>query len=77
MIEIEEFRGANGHVDWQAFHAAKVKAGERCGRCAVFILFPSGHEDTCGECKAMEAPGEMDHGRLLRCPHCQTTFNAL
>lgn len=74
MISFEDFRLADGNIDWRALQQAEVKAGERCYRCYAMIrpLTKSTGERLCYDCKQLDEAKteEVEHQRLIRCPKC-------
>lgn len=76
MVSIDDFK-VDGNVDWSAYRAARVQAGEECSRCAGFIFPPmfgvpkiSGPR-LCSSCREMdESADEVDSDDYIRCPHC-------
>jgi hypothetical protein len=74
MPYLDEFRGPDGLVDWDALASWERAHGERCTRCNAMIIFheKDGVPALCGSCQAMDLDeGEVSHERLLRCPHCK------
>lgn len=78
MISIDEYRGSTGKVDWAAYKAAKVSAGECCKQCSREIFPPlSAHALStvgprlCYDCKELdECDDEVDSEDAIRCPAC-------
>ena len=82
MISIADFKGADGAVDWNKYHAAKkiehdreVNEGRWCSRCGQYLLFAKGHRDQCVSCKSLDKPEECQHSRFIRCPACGRSFD--
>lgn len=79
-IEIEDYQTENG-IDWKAYEAAEIEAGQTCSRCKTSILYPllsewTGGERLCGSCKTMDnEKGEVSHNTDLRCPKCGFLMN--
>lgn len=69
-VKIEDYRDAEGKVDWRAYRAAEVANGEICWQCASFITYSKGVRSLCYECKDLLTPDECDHEKYVRCPKC-------
>lgn len=72
-IKMEDFRGADGQVDWSALNKARIENGEQCYRCSRgFMIFAKGHRELCQTCKRFDSnDGEVDHHEYIRCPKCK------
>lgn len=76
MTSIDDYKKADGRIDWDAYNAAQVRAGEKCSRCGHFIVFARGYRDECHSCKALdEDKGEVWHDDKVRCPKCRHTMD--
>jgi hypothetical protein len=79
-IDIDNYRTDDG-IDWKAYEAAEIAAGQICSRCKAGILYPllsewSGGERLCGSCEKMDSEkGEVSHDTDLRCPKCGFLMN--
>src|SRR5512141_2687507 len=78
MISCEDFK-VDGKVDWDAYRAARLQAGEECIRCGDFIfppMLPSSYPAKlgprlCYSCKEMDTSAEeVDSEDYIRCPYC-------
>lgn len=70
MVKISDFEDESGKVDWSAYYAAQVAAGETCKRCGSYICWGRGHPQLCSGCKELDSDGEAGHERYVRCPKC-------
>lgn len=74
--EMKDYEDKDGKLDWKAYGEARLKNGETCGVCGMFITFPSGAPTTCNSCKEMlgldedKVGKELDHDKFIRCPKC-------
>jgi hypothetical protein len=78
MIRFDDYRQANGHVDWDAYREAQKRAGEacrRCGRRGRLIVFPKDYPTLCPECLDLDRPEAVDHAHRIRCPKCRALMN--
>lgn len=77
MVEMEDFRKADGQIDWTAYRRAKVNAGDDCRRCGRYILFGgNGYPTTCRDCDRLEEDaGEVWHDSSVRCPKCRRVMD--
>lgn len=82
MIQITDFKSADGVVDWTRYNAAKaaehkreIAAGRWCTRCGAYLLWAKGHPDKCTSCKALDQPAECQHSKFIRCPKCGRAFD--
>lgn len=73
MISIDDYKKADGHIDWSAYRRAKVDAGDECRKCGSYILFGGkGYPTTCRDCDRLEEDkGEVWHDSSVRCPKCR------
>ena len=72
MISLDDYRKANGNIDWAAYREAQRKAGEICRVCSKLLLYKTG---LCNDCKEMGASrSAVDHDNRLRCPKCRDVF---
>lgn len=77
MINMDDYRREDGHIDWTAYKEAQVNAGDRCSDCGAYIMFAKGYPDKCCDCKLMEKDEEeVTHNELIRCPYCKNKMNA-
>lgn len=73
MISLRDFEKPVGGVDWNAYRAAQVEAGERCSLCGAFILTIFANRlgpRQCADCRSLEGTSEVRHRAFLRCPDC-------
>lgn len=80
MVDIKDYYGEDGSVDWGAFNKAKVDAGEICWKCDKYILnrplFLPGStvrqegRQLCGGCKNLAGTESVYHEKFFRCPAC-------
>jgi len=71
MITFKDYEDDKGNVDWKAYDAAQVAAGEKCEKCGTHIIFSKGFMAECGNCKALSQDhGEVSHDGFIRCPRC-------
>lgn len=75
MIRIDDYKKADGRIDFNAFHQAEVTLGERCYNCENLIMFSKGIKSLCHQCKDIDKIEEFDHDGLLRCPKCKETWS--
>lgn len=74
---MDDHRKPGGELDWDAYRRAQLANGELCSRCEAVILFGAGHLQECVPCKHRGDPAEFDHDRLIRCPKCRHTWDAI
>jgi len=68
---MNDYRKADGSVDWEAYRAAEVASGARCQRCGDLIVFSQGVPTTCVACRDIASdPGPVMHPKVIRCPKC-------
>jgi hypothetical protein len=79
MVDIENFRKADGSVDWPALKAAEVAAGDSCMTCGHLLLNLFGNHvgpQECHACKSLrDDVAEVRHDDRVRCPHCRHVFS--
>lgn len=74
MLLFDDYRKEDGNVDWKAYRAAEVAAGERCYQCGGSIMFAKGYRTSCLNCQGMDSnKGKVRHDSLIRCPKCGAT----
>lgn len=72
MVDISNYVGRNGFIDWKAFREAEVNAGEICLRCHSFTYPPKGSPGLCVDCARLDdCDDEVTHPSLIRCPSCK------
>lgn len=74
-IRFDAYKTADGQIDWPAVRAARLANGEICTRCGTCIVWPSGHRSECSACQKLNLTEELNHDRLVRCPHCGNSFD--
>jgi predicted RNA-binding Zn-ribbon protein involved in translation (DUF1610 family) len=76
-INFEDFKKADGNIDWSAYSKAQVENGDRCSQCGKSILFGgSGYQTTCEDCGVLHrSKYAVEHGSFIRCPHCRHEMN--
>jgi DNA-directed RNA polymerase subunit M/transcription elongation factor TFIIS len=76
VIQMDDYKGADGRIDWTAYRRAQVDAGESCRKCGSFIVFSKGYPTTCHDCDRLEEEsGEVVHDSSVRCPKCRRVMN--
>jgi hypothetical protein len=79
-VSMEDYRTKDG-INWKAYRAAEVKAGQKCYRCESLIVHPiltewSGGKRLCGSCRSMDNDnGPVFHDDFFRCPKCGFKMN--
>jgi hypothetical protein len=81
MVKMDDHRTPTGDLDWVGYGKAQVAAGERCVRCAAYIveglISALRGPQTCSDCRTIEtSDDEAWHPNLLRCPTCRHLFSA-
>lgn len=77
LLDTDNYRDANGRLDWDRYKKAEIEHGQSCSKCGQFILWPKGHPQECSECKELEKNAEsVRHEELIRCPQCVHQFKA-
>lgn len=79
ILNLDDFRGPDGKIDWDAYHRAEVAIGDACRRCGQSTILqrlrfdrdsePAGPR-LCGQCQELGEAKEVLHDRLIRCPSC-------
>lgn len=73
FVRLDAFKQADGRIDWRAYNAAQVDAGEKCMTCGKFIFAlwadVAGPQE-CHACKSLHGTPETDHESRIRCPRC-------
>jgi hypothetical protein len=78
MINPDDFKKADGYIDWDACNKARVEAGEKCYKCGGFIVSFSNKNKSrqlCSQCESLEEKDEVDHDSLIRCPKCKASWD--
>lgn len=73
ILSIDDFKDAEGNVDWKAFRKAEIDNGDLCYECGGMarLLGGPGHQVLCTSCEKLgRMDDEVDHASRLRCPHC-------
>lgn len=60
-----------GKIDWKAYNAAEVQAGQKCTCCGGLIYPGKGHPSRCADCENLDADPELNHDSRVRCPKCR------
>ena len=79
MINMDDYRKEDGHVDWEAYEKARVDAGEKCMTCGSYISLLSRNTGPveCYKCRALaEDSDAIYHSSHLRCPKCKHSWEA-
>jgi hypothetical protein len=77
MIKTETFRTDDG-IDWKAYEAAQVAAGERCKSCGKYfspLPWPTPGPRECYGCIELTKIPEVSHHSKVRCPACRHTWD--
>lgn len=75
-IRPDDFKDADGKLDWQGYCRARVEIGELCDGCGDLIIWAKGHRSLCSDCERLQnEPGEAWHQNLIRCP-CGAQYHA-
>lgn len=72
---VNEHRGADGHVNWVAYRAAQRDNGERCARCGAFTGEATGRLNECDDCQRIRFDQTNTHDHALVCPYCCHVFD--
>jgi uncharacterized C2H2 Zn-finger protein len=76
MTNMDNFRGKDGNIDWNAYNQAEIENGERCFLCSQFIgWIGSGGRRMCYSCSNIPKKESLDHERFARCPKCKATWD--
>jgi DNA-directed RNA polymerase subunit RPC12/RpoP len=78
MINFEDYKKENGDIDWKAYKAAQIAAGERCPKCdsRMSTLFNNKkYEHLCSECESLAENEELSHSSYIRCPKCKESWD--
>ena len=79
QVRNNDYRDAEGLVDWEALRQAQISNGEICEKCGAYI-FPLYSEEygsplLCPNCQALtQSVNEVEHPRLIRCPQCKHMY---
>lgn len=72
MVKFEDFKDAEGKIDWKAYDKAKTDNGDNCKTCGHWLLFGGkGYPQDCVSCMNLKAGvPETSHEKFIRCPAC-------
>lgn len=70
LVDMKEFMGESGMVDWGGLDAARIENGEKCYECGGLILLPSGVRTLCRECCESQRSSAWESRNRVRCPRC-------
>lgn len=71
-VNMDDYKDAEGRIDWAAHRAAQRANGEICRTCPAFLVFPKGYSRQCLACERLEKDqGEVAHKERVRCPKCR------
>jgi hypothetical protein len=74
-VEMNDFRGEGGNVDWISYNKAKINNGDVCFRCHKIQIRSTGEKSLCSQCRELESGDEVFHNKFVRCPKCGDTFD--
>jgi len=71
---MDDFKKADGRIDWNAYREYEVGIGKRCYQCGALIYVCHGRVQTrmCVSCKDLNEKHDRDvtHDDFVRCPRC-------
>jgi len=77
MADMDQYRGADGNVNWEALRKAEVAEGSLCRSCGANLFPHRGYPSDCLSCQQMfNRSCDVWHDKLLRCPKCRHTWPA-
>lgn len=75
MIKMDDYRDAEGRLQWDKYEAAQRACGDRCYHCGAYIVTMHNHgggKRKCYSCNCLanQEDESVYHSELVRCPHC-------
>ena len=72
MVNFSDFKDTKGNINWTAYRAARIAAGELCMRCETAQYSRgSGNPRLCLDCQSLDTDSdEVTHDDYIRCPRC-------